>query len=289
MEKRIITSNGVTIRYYENSAVGGFSLSLFLRAGSMFESEDENGSAHFFEHTVFRHLNKLHNGRFYHLLDACGLTMEATTGVKCVEFNISGAAKHFRTAAEIFSEIFEPITLSGAEIAPERGRIKAEIREEDNAGTLEHFCDEAVWQGSSLSRTVSGSAPRLDRLGIKALKGLQKRLLSPENICFYAAGRITEEDVSFLAKKMEKKCLYHSERLKNEAPVPTAFRNRPKTAHVKNAPFSAVRICFDSPGTAEELPALYLLWDMLFGGETSILHDRLSERTGLTTIFRSSR
>ncbi len=285
MERLYTTGNGIPIYCYSNMNVSGFSLSLYLRAGSMFESGEENGSTHFFEHAVFRHLNKLYNGRLYEMIDACGLSFEASTGVKYVEFNITGVAGRFGMASRVLSDVFTPFTLTQAELRPEKGRVKAEIREEDSASSFEHFCAEAIWQGTSLSNTVSGTAGGVDRIGVKRLKSLQQELLSTENLFFYAAGHVSSADIEMLARLLEIEPTSHAQLRRNVAPVPPSFGRREGNVHVKNSPFTSVCMSFDCSATVRSLPALYLAWDMLYSGEMSILHHRLSERSGLIYSF----
>lgn len=285
MEETFITENGIPIYYYPNNNISGFSLSLYLRAGSMFEAPNERGGTHFFEHAVFRHLNKLYNGELYKLIDSSGLSFDASTGVKYAEFNISGAAKHFPLAARILTDIFIPFDLNDSDLRPEKGRIKAEMREEDNTSSLEHFCTKAVWENTTLSNTVSGNARELDRIGVKKLKLLQKKLLSAENLFFYVSGAVSPSDVQKLSERLAELSVSHTIPLTNTAPIPIKFGAREQQLHVKNANYSAVRICFDCKATSKDLPKLYLLWDMLFSGETSILHDQLSEKKGLIYSF----
>lgn len=285
MERTYITKNQINIYYYPNSNVGSFSISLYLRAGSMFESDDQNGSTHFFEHIVFRHLNRIYDGKLYEILDSKGLSFEASTYVNYVEFNITGAAKHFQTAATILSDIFKPFELTEAELRPERGRVKAEMREEDSASSLEHFCASIVWKNTALANNVSGCAKNIDRLGVKKIKVLQKQLLSVGNVFFYVAGNVSEKSILELSELVSNNEIGSSEKNLYLAPLPKDFCARKRDIHIKNANYTAVKMCFDSPLTASSLPTLYLLWDILFGGETSVLHDRLSEKTGLIYSF----
>ena len=62
MEKRYVTENGVEIFGYENPSLHGFFISLFLRAGSMYEAERDSGITHFLEHVAIRNVNKLYGG-----------------------------------------------------------------------------------------------------------------------------------------------------------------------------------------------------------------------------------
>jgi len=285
MERTHKTANGINIYDYRNNRIGGFSLSLFFKRGSMFESEEENGSSHLFEHMVFRHLNKLYNGELYKKLDSLGLSMEAITTYHYVQFEFSGAGTHFRDAARILSDIFLPFTMTGAEIKPEKERIKAEIRENGDATSLGYFCDKLVWGNSSLARSISGTAKNVDKIGVNALKELQNKMLTAENIFIYAAGNYTDNDIISLISLLEAYSISHGDALDYTVALPESFGNRPHEVFIKNSVYTVVQASFDIPLPAEKYPALCLLSDMLFTGNTALIHDALSERSGLVYSF----
>ncbi|MBR2460220.1 MAG: insulinase family protein [Clostridia bacterium] len=287
MEKCIHTKNGIPIYSYENKMIASFSLSLFLRAGSMYESEEENGSAHLFEHMVFRHLNRLYSGQLYKKLDSLGLSFDGSTYCNYVEFNLTGAAEHFADATEILADIFLPFQLTGNDLKPEKDRIKAEIYEAGDSSSLSAFTDKILWSGTSLAGRVPGTPSTVNRIGITRLKEIQKKLLACENIFVYAAGSFDTSKLTDLAVLLEKRGIYHAPRRGRCAPVPADFGKRPRTVHLKGSDYTYVRICFDCPAGARDLPAIFLLGDILFGGNSSVIHDALSEQSGLIYSFYS--
>ena len=56
MKEQMYSVNGIELYSLTNSALKSFCLSLYIRAGSIFEKESENGISHLFEHIVFRNL-----------------------------------------------------------------------------------------------------------------------------------------------------------------------------------------------------------------------------------------
>ena len=73
----IVTSkNNIEIISYSCPGMHHTELSVYLRYGSMYETDCQNGTAHFYEHILFRNLNKLYGGDFYHRLD-----------LNCIDFN----------------------------------------------------------------------------------------------------------------------------------------------------------------------------------------------------------
>ena len=64
MEKKITAKNGIEIYSYKNPTLHGFSISLFLRAGLMYERYSEQGITHFLEHVLIRNINKQRGASF---------------------------------------------------------------------------------------------------------------------------------------------------------------------------------------------------------------------------------
>lgn len=79
MEEKFVTAAGIPLYAYRNPALHGFCLSLYVRAGAMYEEAERNGETHFVEHMLFRSINRRMDGGLYPLLDRCGLSFNAET------------------------------------------------------------------------------------------------------------------------------------------------------------------------------------------------------------------
>ena len=62
MEKKRTTENQIDIFYYPNRHTHSFCLSLYIKAGALYESDEDNGITHFLEHILFRNINHLMEG-----------------------------------------------------------------------------------------------------------------------------------------------------------------------------------------------------------------------------------
>ncbi len=279
MEKTVFTDNGVALRSYQNTNIGSFAISLFIKGGTMYEGADENGFMHFFEHVVFRNINSYMGGRLYETLDLCGLYFNAATYVNYAEFTISGSKRHFERAAQIICRVLSPLKITASDIAPEKKRIKAEIRENDEAER--QFFDSVVYEGSSLERPITGKCPDIDRFGIKKLKSDMKKLFTKENIFFYVGGNFDSSGLEHLAREIEKYTVYSGIPLKNSAQLPTNFAKRSCRVEVKNASSTTVKLSFDVSSSGHTVSELFCLCDALFAGESCPMYRELSENTGL--------
>jgi len=108
-EERFQNRAGVPIFLFPNPALHSFCITLYVRAGSMFESEEDNGITHLTEHLVFRNVNRLMNGNLYRELDRLGLCFEGCTYKEFVRFTVSGAKEHFEEGAALLLKILTPL------------------------------------------------------------------------------------------------------------------------------------------------------------------------------------
>ena len=88
MEQKRIAKNGISVYSFTNKDNHSFFISMFLKAGCMYESDGENGITHFLEHVAIRNVNKLMGGSMYRELDRLGMEFNASTYSEMVQFYI---------------------------------------------------------------------------------------------------------------------------------------------------------------------------------------------------------
>ena len=280
---------GVMTYLFSNNALHSFCLTLYVRAGSMFEKEEENGITHLFEHLVFRSVNRKMNGTLYRELDRLGLCLEGCTYKEFVRFTVSGAKEHFAEGADILLKFLEPLTLTKEDIRLEKSRVKAEIREESERTTLDFFADAAVHEGTSLSRSIAGTAGKVERITLARLCAFREEMLSVKNIFFYATGAVDEKSITALCARLDTVPLSDAYAQKeNIAPLSPRFCRRDGDVFIKNSKKHMVRLSVDVDTSLASDATLTLLYDVLFGeGESARVHQALSESTGYIYSFRA--
>ncbi len=278
-EEKITTKNGVDIFYYKNPNIHGFYISLFLRAGSM--HEEISGITHFLEHAAIRNVSVLMGGELYSTLDRYGMDFNASTFSEMVQFYITGASTNIDRASEIISRLLSPIILSTDDIRAERDRIKAEIRESDDATSLSTFSYNIVYEGTTLARTITGTLGGVNKITKTRLEEYRRSVMTPENIFFYLTGNFTDENLSLLASLIEGYKLESGVMQQNLAPVCKNFGKRDGRVHIKNADFTMLRFTFDMDMTKMTVAESDLLYDLLLGGYNSRLFIEMSEKRGL--------
>lgn len=284
MEKTYKSKNGVTVYTYENSHLHGFHLSLFFKAGLIYEEKHEYGITHFFEHAAIRNVNRQMGGTLYRELDRRAVEFNASTYSEMCQFYTGGATESFDFSASLICKIFAPITLSADEILSERKRIKAEIRESDEKSSVSTLSQEAVHEGTSLSSSILGNVKSVDKINKKRLNLYREKISALENLFFYLTGSFTEKDVYFLLSEIEKYEFKISTPLGNQAPVSNYFFNREKSEKrlvIKNSDTTLVRFTFDIDMKKVSMKEGDLLYDALFNGYSSPFFIKMSEEEGL--------
>ncbi len=280
-EKRTAAKNGIPVISYKNENAHSFFISAFLKSGSMYEDEGENGITHFLEHISIRNISKLMNGELYSALDLRGMEFNASTYNEMVQFYITGADKNFKYGAEVISKILSPIVLDKSEIDAERARIKAEIRESNDKTSLAEFTSSAVWEGTSLAYPIAGTLGSVNRITLSKLEAYRRRVFNKDNVFFYVTGNIDDADISYLTDLIGKYDLYDGEEHTNHAPVPSNFGKREPNIKIKNADFTKIRFSFDVDTERVTSTELDLLYDIVLGGYSSDFFVEMSEKRGL--------
>ena len=283
MEKeRIFTSRrGVKVYGYKNPALHGFYISLFVKAGMIYEREAEVGITHFLEHAIIRNVNKLYEMKLYSELDKRGLEFNASTFSEMVQFYVGGSSAEFKFGADVICRTLDPIVLSKDEIDCERRRIKAEIRESDEKTSLASFTSKVAFGSTPLARSIVGTNKTVDGVTLVKLERYRREIFSNENIFFYLTGSFTDDDVLHILSLIDERELSAGKEADNVAPVPSNFGQREPEIHIKNSDFTMARLTFDIDMSRFSIAEIDLLYDVLLSGYNSRLFVELSEKRGL--------
>lgn len=281
MEEKRIAKNGIPVYSLTNKNNHSFFISMFLKAGCIYESEEESGITHFLEHAAIRNVNKLMNDGLYRELDRCGMEFNASTYAEMVQFYISGSPRHFSTAAEIIAKLLSPIVLDRAELDTERNRIKAEIREVGDKSTLAFVAGEEVWKGTSLARPITGTLGSVSGISGTKLERYRQRVYNKDNIFFYVTGNADNDNLSYLTELIGGYELTGTEIHDNVAVVPNGFMKRERNIKIKNADFTKIRYSFDVDMSQVTSAELDLVYDVVLGGYSSDFFIEISEKRGL--------
>ena len=288
MEKKYIADNGVRVYSYPNPALHSFFISLFVSAGNMYSPAEEAGYAHFLEHIMIRDLNYRSGGELYRTLDLYGMELNAETYNEMIHFYITGAREYFAVGAKIIASLLSDLSLPASEFEAERARIKAEMREDDERGSLAALSCAAVWEGTSLAAPIVGTRRGISRISLRRLSEYKRRAVCDGNLFFYLTGAVGEAEAELMCRECAAYTLPHGEPGNNLAPVPTSFFRRDARVDIKGADFTMLRFSFDIDMKENTVECTDLLYDVLLCGNNGRLYLEMSEKRGFFYDHSSS-
>ncbi len=273
-----ILPNGIRVLDRRNTRYHSFCIGVYLPAGCMYEQEKQNGITHLFEHSVFRNIKSMYSDNFYNLLTAHGLYFNACTYREFIQFEISGIPSGADFATEILMGIFRPLQLSREDYLAEMGRIKAEIRENDERNTVKALLNNRVWEGTPLANAITGRCGSLSRISRKQLEEYRKSIFFAGNVLVCLTGNIPQRQTETVMKLLSSVALHSPQPSRtNLAPVPANFRSRPLTVHTASGRYCTMALGFDIDNVKCPVGVRDLLHVILFSGDDAMFFQRLSE------------
>ncbi len=186
---------------------GSEAASIFVMTGtgSRFESEKENGLAHFLEHMFFKGTKKRRSAKaISEELDAIGSQYNAFTAKDRTAYYAKVSSRYIDTALDVITDIFVNSTLPAKEIDKERGAVIQEIDmyEDMPMRTVDNVFDELVFgKDHPLGRTILGPKHNIRSFTRKEFIEYHQRNYTPNNTVVAVAGSFSEKNVLTALKK----------------------------------------------------------------------------------------
>lgn len=258
--------------------------------GSRYETEKENGLAHFLEHMFFKGTKKRPNTiDISKELDAIGAEYNAYTSKDHTAYYAKVEAHHLDTALDVVSDMFLNAKLEKEEIERERGTILQEINMyEDMPQRMvgEHF-EKLLYGMHPLGRDIAGSKENIRSFQQKDFIKYLNRGYTSENVVVGVAGKINTKKVK---KEIEK---YFTRIHKGKRPVFKKIKEQQAKPQVfiRHKKTDQTHIVLGVRGYDmfhKDRFTLSVLATILGGGMSSRLFMEVRERRGLAYSVHTS-
>lgn len=187
----------------EDSGAATATVGLWIDAGSRYETDKNNGVAHFLEHMAFKGTAKRSQTDLELEVENLGAHLNAYTSREQTVFYAKCLANDVPKAVEILGDIIQNSKLGEAEIERERGVILREMQEvESNLQEVvfDHL-HATAYQGTPLGNTILGPTKNIKSISRQDLKAYIGSHYSTPRIVLSAAGGVKHDDLVQLAKK----------------------------------------------------------------------------------------
>ncbi|KAF6171698.1 hypothetical protein GIB67_007219 [Kingdonia uniflora] len=197
-ETRVTTlPNGLRVATESNLAAKTATVGVWIDAGSRFETDETNGTAHFLEHMIFKGTEKRSVRYLEEEIENMGGHLNAYTSREQTTYYAKTMDKDVPRALDILADILQNSKFDESRITRERDVILREM-EEVEGQTEEVIFDHlhaTAFQYSPLGRTILGPAQNIKTINKAHLQNYISTHYTAPRMVIAAAGNIKHEDI----------------------------------------------------------------------------------------------
>lgn len=277
-ETRVSTlTNGLRVAS-EDSGIPTATVGLWIDAGSRFENERNNGTAHFLEHMAFKGTSKRSQTDLELEVENMGAHLNAYTSREQTVYYAKCFSKDVPKAVEILSDILQNSTLGEQEIERERGVILREMQEVETnlQEVVFDYLHATAYQGTALGRTILGPTENIQSISRDDLVEYISTHYKGPRMVLAGAGGVDNDQLADLAQKYFGNL---SNTYQGEVPVlpPTRFTGSEIRVRNDDMPLAHVAIAvegcgWENPDNIALMVANTLIgsWDRSHGGGANL-------------------
>ncbi len=265
------------------------SIGVWLPVGSVDETAEQAGAAHYLEHLLFKGTERRTGAQLAEEIDAVGGELNAFTAKEHTCFYAHVLDRDLPLAVDLLADVVMAATMAPADVELERRVVLEEIamRDDDPEDLVGEAFDAALFDGHQLALPVLGPEESIRALRRDALHGFWRRHYRPSRMVVAAAGNLEHGravelvDAAFPADAA--------------APVPPARSNGRlsggTSVALQPSDIEQAHTLIGMPTAGRNDPRRHVLGALntaLGGGTSSRLFQRIRERRGLAYAVYSA-
>ncbi|KAI8851857.1 Metalloenzyme, LuxS/M16 peptidase-like protein [Chytridium lagenaria] len=195
--------NGFTVASETNPNFQTATVGVWIDAGSRFENEKNNGTAHFLEHMAFKGTKTRSQLDLEVQIENMGAHLNAYTSREQTVYYAKSLSADLPKAVDILADILQRSKYNPDAIERERDVILRESEEVDKQKeevVFDHL-HATAYQTSALGRTILGPAQNIKSITRQDLIQYVERNYQPDRMVLAAAGGVDHESLVKLADK----------------------------------------------------------------------------------------
>jgi predicted Zn-dependent peptidase len=202
---KTILPNGlrvITVPLKDNPTV---TFGVYIRAGSLNETKETSGLAHFLEHMCFKGTTKRPTANSISLeLDSIGASYNASTGRDCTIYYAKADAEHFEKIADVISDIALNSTFPEKEMEKEKGVILGEIAmyEDEPQEKVWEILNTLMYGDQPAGWEIIGTKENVQSFNRNDIKTFCEKYYKTKNMVVAIAGGIEEEKAIEVVNKL---------------------------------------------------------------------------------------
>ncbi len=287
MTERYSLPNGLKVILDLDSKSYSAAAGVWVKAGSMLESRDENGLSHFMEHMAFKGTFTRNAKQIAKQMDALGGQINAATSRTSTVYYARVLPDEIESCIELLADIALNPVLDEDSFKKGKRVIAEEIAmvEDSPEESVFDLINKALYEGS-LSETILGEKEALLKYKTQSLNDFRSKYYVANNALVVVAGKFDKEKI----KSKIERCFSCWEQGTEAAYPENKFLYEHKKLYIKKDTEQA-HICLGFEGVAEGDKRAYtmsILSTILGGGNSSRLFQSVREERALAYQVYSS-
>lgn len=274
-------NNGLRVVLENIDYVNSVSVGLWVENGSRNEDSINNGISHFIEHMFFKGTENRTALQIAECIEDVGGQINAFTGKEATCFYIKALDSHLELALDVIADMLFNSKFLAEDIEREKGVIIEEIKmsEDSPEDVLADLHSSAIWGEDSLSLPILGTVETIKSFNREQIVEYISSHYIPENSVISISGNF---DCAIVEKLVEK--YFGNWNSKNKKVTNYSSPSILNNHLYKKKSIEQLHLSLGIPGIEsgrDNLYALLLLSNVLGGGASSILFQKIREEKGL--------
>ncbi|WP_019532587.1 M16 family metallopeptidase [Paenibacillus ginsengihumi] len=272
-------SNGLRVVVEQIPTCRSVAFGIWVKTGSRYESEHNNGISHFIEHMLFKGTDKYSAKDIAELFDGIGGNVNAFTSKEYTCYFAKVLDEHLPLAVEVLADMFFRSAFDPAELDKEKNVIYEEIAMyEDTPDDMVHdLIAKAAFGNHSLGYPIIGTEDNLSAMHSDTLRQYMAEHYTIPNTVISLAGNVGDDVVELIERHFGGFALAGSAQEKAQPQFHSDYIYHHKKTEQNH-------ICLSLPGLSAKddmLYAMILLNNAIGGGMSSRLFQEIREKRGL--------
>lgn len=274
-------SNGISVVIEKISYLRSVSFGVYVKAGSAFETKENNGISHLLEHMFFKSTKNRTSRQLAEDMAHIGGTLNAFTEKESTSFYVTALDDQLPAAIELIGDMLNHALFLPEELEKEKGVVLEEIdMYDDSPEDLVHeMLQKMAWKDEPLGFIISGEKDVVNGITREDLIAFKEKTYTADRMTISIAGNVEIEETMELLEQNFSGFRNSTEYLELRHPVyaPVVFHREKDMEQVHlNIAFECVSY------QSNEKYTLYLMNAIFGDGDNSRLFQKLREESGLT-------
>jgi predicted Zn-dependent peptidase len=274
--------NGIKVIMVNDDKARTVKFRISVKAGSDYETKEQNGLSHFLEHMCFKGTKKRSSKNISFDLDAIGASYNASTSTDSTTYYAKAGAEKFDVIFDIVSDIYLNSILPEEELEKERGVIIEEINmyEDEPRSKVDDVFIKLAYGDQSAGRPIIGPKENIRNFTQKDFLDYRNARYVPSNTILVLSGKFNVA----LARKKIKEVFGKVKNKKSPKQIKTKeSQNNPELSiFYKDTDQAHIIFGFRTTNIySEDRWALQMASMILGGGMSSKLFTRMRDELGM--------